>query len=324
LSGFGVLTLLGVGAITAGCSAQASAEFSNDGNGEPTSPGEDNGGETKFGGTDASAGLTAVVRGSPLCGVTDEKCDPDDDGLPKNNTNPPPANEPASPNPTTSVCAPPDAGTSSSSSGGTVSDASLLANACRVGKIANDGYAPVNCQLADRGGSDGAACQRGSDCAPGFECIDSDKGGVCRRYCCSGSCGDHTSQNGGPTFCDIQTQLDVSHKAPVCMPLKKCKLLRAGECTANETCAIVTEKGDTGCVPKGTVKAGGSCDEDHCASAAGTEELTCLGTPGDRRCYQLCRMDGSGIPCPADQRCATGAAFQDTSFGVCRTPPQAR
>jgi hypothetical protein len=304
--------------VVVGCGGSGAAEFGDDGVNEPTSPLE-NSEDPTFGGTDASPRPASVVRGSPLCRVTDDKCDPDDDGLPKNTTDPPPNPSNPPPNPTTAICGAPDAGGGGTTSSGGISDASTIANACRVGKV-NDGYSPLNCQLADRNGSDGVACQRGADCAPGFECVDSDKGGVCRRYCCSGSCGDYTSQNGGATFCDVQLGLDINpHKAPVCMPLKKCKLLRAGECVNTETCAVVTEKGDTGCVVKGDVKAGESCDDDHCAG-----DLTCLGTPGDRRCYKLCRIDGSGPECRTNERCATSAAFQDTSFGVCKVLPQAR
>ena len=75
--------------------------------------------------------------------------------------------------------------------------------------------------------------------------------------------------------------------------------------------AIVTEKGDTGCVASGTAKATDPCDEERCAAG-----LTCLGSYGDRRCYKLCRVEGSD--CAAGKTCATGAVFQDTSFGVCK------
>lgn len=161
-------------------------------------------------------------------------------------------------------------------------------------------------------GLDGVACQTGADCARGFDCVEGTKGNVCRRYCCAGSCGTNTSQNGGDTFCDVQKLVDPMAKGPVCMPLKRCTLLKAGECADNETCATVGE-GRTGCVAKGEAGIGKSCDEQHCAA-----ELTCIGVPGSRKCYQLCKVSASG--CPSNQMCKTSAAFSDSSFGVCTAP----
>jgi hypothetical protein len=95
------------------------------------------------------------------------------------------------------------------------------------------------------------------------------------------------------------------------MPLKTCKLLLDGQCGDKETCAIVTDKGDTGCVPKGNANVGDPCDQEHCAA-----DLTCLGSPGDRVCYKLCKTEGSD--CGPMQKCTTGSVFTDTSFGVCK------
>jgi hypothetical protein len=250
-------------------------------------------GETTFGNADASAVPTSPVRGSPLCGVTAGKCMPDDDG-----TRATWGAHCAEPLPEAGVAPNPDAST--------------IADGCRITKVQDGSYAPECSSDADRGGVDGVACEKGSDCAPGYDCIDGEKGAVCRRYCCSGSCATQLSQNGGPTFCDIQKLLEANpHKAPVCMPLKACKLLTAGECGDKETCAVVTEKGDTGCVAKGSAKAGEPCDEEHCNA-----DLTCLGSPGDRRCHKLCRFEGSD--CGRTQTCATGTVFGDTTFGVCK------
>jgi hypothetical protein len=97
----------------------------------------------------------------------------------------------------------------------------------------------------------------------------------------------------------------------VCMPIKKCKLLQADQCARNETCGVVTDMGDTGCVETGPAGAGSSCEGDHCAA-----NLTCLGSPGNRRCYALCRVGGT--TCPQGETCATSTLFEDPSFGVCR------
>ena len=235
---------------------------------------------------DAGAAGKDAKRGSPLCGVGTDHCTPDDDG-----TSPPASGV---------ACAtPPNAEVSEH-------------DGCRIGKT-NGSFVP-KCDKADPRGVDGVSCSSGSDCAPGFDCVEGEKGAVCRRYCCSGSCASQSSQNGGPTFCDIRKLVDPAldqHPAPVCMPIKTCKLLRDGDCGDRETCAIVTDTGDTGCVPKGNAKVGQLCDQEHCDSG-----LTCLGSPGDRRCYKLCRVEGAD--CAPMQTCTTGAIFQDTTFGVCK------
>jgi hypothetical protein len=190
---------------------------------------------------------------------------------------------------------------------------------CRL-RDDGEGYAPSCFRAgdsagADRRGIDGVTCKTGADCAPGFDCVDGEKGSVCRRYCCMGTCEGQSSLNGGPTFCDVQKLVDPApHLAPVCMPIKTCKLLVEGDCGPKETCAIVTEKGVTGCVPRGSAKAGDSCDEEHCSVG-----LTCLGIPGNRRCYKLCRMEGAGADyCPPTQTCVTASLFQDNTVGVCK------
>jgi hypothetical protein len=97
------------------------------------------------------------------------------------------------------------------------------------------------------------------------------------------------------------------------MPLKRCKLLGTGECAATETCAVVTESGDTGCIAIGDQQVGASCDDAHCAA-----DLTCLGQPGSRKCYKLCKVGGSD--CGSAQVCATSTSFKDPNFGICQKP----
>lgn len=230
----------------------------------------------------ATTSSAPTVRGNPLCGVTAGRCLPDDDGIQS------------------------DAGSAG---------ASDCTTGCRLGKSEANGYAPT-CfdDGADRRGADGATCQTGADCAPGFDCVEAAAGSVCRRYCCTGSCEGQTAQNGGATFCDIQKILDPDlHWAPVCMPIKSCKLLVPGDCGAHETCAVVTEKGVTGCVVQGSATEGESCDAAHCAVG-----LTCLGNPGDRRCYTLCRTEDPITDCKPTQSCTTGSVFQDNNIGVCK------
>jgi hypothetical protein len=186
---------------------------------------------------------------------------------------------------------------------------------CRIHRETVDTFAPRCLAInVDAAGGDGVACKTGTDCAAGFDCIVGENGTKqCRHYCCAGTCKGHESQSGGATFCDVQDLVDFNQKAPVCMPLKRCALLGTGECNANETCAVVTENGDTGCVAVGEKQVGASCDADHCAAG-----LTCLGTAGSRECFKLCRV--SSTDCGAAQICATSTVFKDPNFGICQKP----
>ncbi|MBX3187560.1 MAG: hypothetical protein KF819_11120 [Labilithrix sp.] len=233
----------------------------------------------------------ATYRGNPLCRVAPGECMPDDDGARVTN-----GAEPCTDTP--------DGG----SNEGT--------KACRLARKGAD-LAPT-CALDESGdGGDGAECETGSDCAPGFDCVVGATSKVCRHYCCAGTCEGRASQSGGETFCDVQRLVDVNSKAPVCMPLKECQLLATGKCAANESCAVVNADGDTGCVSIGERQVGDSCDDDHCAA-----NLTCLGQPGNRKCYKLCKV---GVPsgvgsCPSGQACKTSTVFSDPSYGICQKP----
>ncbi|MBX3219141.1 MAG: hypothetical protein KF795_01400 [Labilithrix sp.] len=279
------LVLVG-GVLLAACSsAEHSSAFRSGEASEQEAPA--GGGNTTFNPSDA--GATDKAANAGLCGVVTDNCSPDDDGR-------------STPPYGALACAtPPDDDTGAGGSLG-----------CRIAK--NGGGVAPKCDAADPRGVDGVSCSSGSECAPGFDCVESDKGAVCRRYCCAGSCASQSSQNGGPTFCDIRKLVDPSlaqHKAPVCMPIKTCKLLREDECGDKETCAVVNDGGDTGCVPTGNAKAGAMCNDEHCDRG-----LTCLGSPGDRRCYKLCRVEGAD--CGSGQTCITGSVFQDTTVGVCK------
>ena len=282
------------GGVGLACNSTSAASFDRAGEANEA-PAYGAGPSTSFNSSDGGDSEKGATSGSPLCGITAGQCLPDDDGQTSL------AHYDAS-----SCAEAPDADAGASDDG--------LTHACRIAE--RDGKYRPTCHegSANRSGVDGVSCTTGADCAPGFDCVDGEKGPVCRRYCCAGSCEGRASANGGATFCDVQTLVDYRHddvKAPVCMPVKKCKLLRAGECSESETCAVINERGDTGCVARGPAKAGESCDRAHCASG-----LTCLGSPGDRRCYKLCRVDGAD--CAPTQTCTTGSVFQDTTYGVCK------
>jgi hypothetical protein len=275
--------------LAVGCSDQTAASDSV----APGAPLQEDG--TSSGSTpkpiaDASSARGTPYHGNPLCLADEKTCMPDDDGYQHSLTN--------------VECAvlAPDAGDAQA--------ADFKAKGCRIYGDKDTKVGPI-CLDAAPNGRDGESCTQGSDCAPGFDCVAGDRGSTCRHYCCGGTCKGNLS-NGSATFCDVQSLIDVPQKAPVCMPLKRCsKLLGTGECATNESCTVVTESGDTGCVPIGDKEVGQSCDLSHCAA-----KLTCLGQPGARKCFKLCKVNASD--CPYGQTCVTSAAFQDGDFGICQ------
>lgn len=287
---FASALVLGAAVIAAGCSSQAEATSFQE---EPTKPLEDqnaSGGNPGLPTVDGGASKPVPYRGNPLCRVTTQ-CMPDDDGF-RTATR----------------------GTAACTESAVDAGAAETSKACRIARDESGVVAPTCRVDGDGHGGDGTTCTTGSDCGAGFDCVAGEKGSkTCRHYCCTGSCKMQPSQNGGTTFCDVQPLVDVNHKAPVCMPLKRCTLLGTGECSATESCAVVTESGDTGCVTIGDGQVGASCDEDHCAA-----KLTCLGQVGSRKCFKLCNV--SGNDCPSPQTCETSTVFKNPAYGICQKP----
>jgi len=187
--------------------------------------------------------------------------------------------------------------------------------ACRVqaaaGANTSSGQVAPVCAPAGAGG-DGSWCKTSSECAAAYDCVGA---GTCQRYCCAGNTECVASE-----FCDIQpTTQTTGIQIPVCMPIEPaggCALLASpSSCPATETCSVVRENGATSCVAVGGAKAGDECDQAHCADG-----LVCLGTPGQRRCYQLCHT-GNPAECSATQQqmCKGGQPlFPDPSIGICQ------
>ncbi len=291
--------LLGVSAaMAAGCSAQTADGAASETPTPPLNDDRNNAGFAPLPTVDASATQASPYRGNPLCyvGSDENDCMPDDDGYHQTTG--------------TLACAAPPADGGDAGAAGTSSNLG-----CRIGRSTATGEIATACgKINGDAGGDGTACETGADCAAGFDCIGGEKGTkACRHYCCAGTCKDRLSQNGGATFCDVQSLVDVNQSAPVCMPLKRCKLLGTGECALTETCAVVTESGDTGCVTVGEQQVGAPCDADHCAA-----DLTCLGKAGARKCFKLCKVNSND--CGAAQICATSTVFKDPNFGICQKP----
>lgn len=254
-----------------------------------------------FGGADA-ASTKSPYFGSPLCHATTHTCFPDlpsatdaDGGAPVD----------ASPTPLAMVCGNEaadggDAGTTAAA------DGAYPSVACRVRASGAATSAPA-CS-ASGGGLDGASCKSGADCSAGYDCTGA---GVCRKYCCAGECSG--KMNGSNNFfCDIVSLTEETTLVPACVPVKACTLLDPKGCgDPKETCSIVKDDGTTSCVAAGSAGQGDSCDEAHCAA-----NLVCLGQPGVRQCFQLCKMQES--TCPTGLTCKANALSHDPSVGICQ------
>jgi hypothetical protein len=183
--------------------------------------------------------------------------------------------------------------------------------ACRVAD--EEGGAGPMCTSAGIG-TDRSPCTTSENCGSGFECVGTAGGGQpgqCRHYCCGYACDDPS------TFCDIRATFDNAELVvPVCMPITPCKLLIDDvACGTDGSCAVVDEtQGTTSCVPIGPRTDGEECEYAHCAL-----NLTCLGTPGARKCHKLCHTDSTYNECPAGEVCkGNSTTFKDSlGIGIC-------
>jgi hypothetical protein len=237
----------------------------------------------------SDGGVSVPSSSNPLCNVAIQ------------NAQGRPCNPDVTAQPSGQWCQVPDSGVldaSASQDGGIVL-------ACHV--IERNNTRTQTCSIGGSGG-DGDSCQTGDDCAPTFECVGMP--GRCRHYCCDGdkSC----SSSAAASFCDIQTTAQSNLNVPVCSPVSGCNLLTPNACLAGETCAIVKDDGTTSCVAIGAAAAGQGCDSVNCS-----EGLTCIGKPGARLCYTLCRLEYPE-DCATGKKCKGSAAlFVDPQFGIC-------
>jgi hypothetical protein len=293
------VALLGAAAVGTGCASITSTPTGNADAGDPplvesdadTSSAD---GGAGFGSADAST--KSPFTGSPLCHATPATCFPD---LPSSTTAD--AGVDASLAPTAMVCGATEPG----DAGAAAADGAYPAVACRVRASAPDVSSPT-CSASGAGG-EGASCKTGAECGPGYDCVGN---GVCRKYCCAGECSG--KMNGSNNFfCDIQSLTEESTLVPACVPVKACTLLDPKSCSDKETCAIVKDDGTTSCVLAGSAGQGESCDQAHCSAG-----LVCLGQPGVRQCFQLCKMQET--TCPASLTCKANALSHDPAVGICQ------
>ena len=276
------LPSLFVVAILSACGAASESADISRGLPDPTSPTivpAPEGGPRDAGGA-ADAAVKATV-GSPLCRRTASDCNPDD-GY-------------------SSSCTVADAG-----------DAESDPQSCRVSRTL--GSSPV-CAPSGKG-VDGDVCSSPSECAAGFDCVDSGANQLrCRHYCCEESCS-APGANNRKMYCGIGTAMGT--KIPVCMPVTSCALMTAGSCQSFETCSIVRDDGTTSCIQVGPQRVGEACDRDNCAAG-----LACIGSAGAQKCYKLCR-ESAAEDCESGERCVGGPPlFKDGGFGLCVGTPSA-
>jgi hypothetical protein len=210
------------------------------------------------------------------------------------------------------ACALQDGGTAVSDGGSNGGGTDL---ACRVLQTGND-PAVVECTTAGSHG-DGASCNTGADCAPGYECVGTP--GACHHYCCDDTActtlGVYMNEP-GRYFCDVQPETaSPSTNVPVCMLAQPCDLLQ-NMCGDGMTCTLVdpSKSDTTSCVSVGTAKEGESCEVDHCGA-----DMVCLGSIGSRTCHQLCSPGDTTHACAYGQQCFTQwPSLQKLNVGICQ------
>jgi hypothetical protein len=183
--------------------------------------------------------------------------------------------------------------------------------ACHVALSPSGGVAPV-CMPE---GTATGTCTASAQCMAGHECVGdgTNLDAQCRHYCCEPDACDVT------TFCDVQPIVGTTGTmVPVCMPLANCELLSVNptQCLGGQ-CGIALDGKAleiTTCLDIGPRGVGEDCETDHCA-----KDLSCLGAPGARKCFQLCdNSGGSKHLCPMGQTCqSSGTTFKGGSVGIC-------
>jgi len=177
------------------------------------------------------------------------------------------------------------------------------AAACRVTRNDMTEKLQASCEGIGQAG-EGAACSQSNECAAELDCVGATTGssGVCRRYCCTGSC------SGTDSFCDIEPVLNTGTLIPVCTSGPPCTLLGNG-CPTGEYCTVVNAgMGQTACVVPGTETVGADCTAGKCG-----KDLACI----ENTCKALCDVHDA-TSCPSGQVCMPLLAFGE-NVGVCAT-----
>lgn len=158
-------------------------------------------------------------------------------------------------------------------------------SACRV---VDDGTAIASVCAPAGTADEKAFCSTDADCKPGFACAGHGAQGQCFAYCCDAI----SASDGCPSgrYCtSLASFANPAQQVPICALLDECTLLASPDgCVTGSTCTVVTNAGDTACVPVGTGTEGGACP---CAAG-----YVCTGASTARACRKLCRVDGDCAP----------------------------
>jgi hypothetical protein len=255
-------------------------------------------------GADSGAGYidagANTAEGNPLCGITDTTCDPDVPACQLMVDGAAPVCEPAS------VCDP-------TTDGAANANVMYQTVACRPSVSTSTTMASATCAPIGQQ-TEGQKCEASSDCAAGLECVTNpeEQAGVCRHYCCAGTCG---KDEGDSAFCDIETIYGSTQLVPVCTRATSCSPLSTAtgsdSCPTGQTCTIVEESSGqaTACVTPGNAGVGQDCRTQNCMTG-----LACI----NQICQELCEPAASSSPCPGGQMCESLVSIGD-GLGVCVT-----
>ena len=182
--------------------------------------------------------------------------------------------------------------------------------ACRPGS--------AQCSLAGTGLA-GDSCASDASCSAGHLCVQdntveidssSESVGRCRRVCCSGVDACDASE-----ACIGRKQANWGGSVPVCEPIRNCQLSSSvscansqfgceqQECGLGDTCSVVSEMGETSCIPAGQGR-----NNDACPCQAG---YFC--SASSNSCVPMCEL--SKDEC-GDGKCQSVSNFPE-GWGLC-------
>ena len=148
-------------------------------------------------------------------------------------------------------------------------------------------------------GGVGDACTTANDCEPGLGCMLTASGGLCRTYCCGGSCSDDATCLTRPAATDVG-----SFKVPFCVPPDECDLSDSDAICLPDSSCTLDRRGATLCSPPGS-----GTEDEACPCADG---FFCA--PATDTCRRYCRTDEPS-DCPIGL-CQGHPSFPE-GYGIC-------
>jgi hypothetical protein len=149
-----------------------------------------------------------------------------------------------------------------------------------------------------------------NDCAPGYACGNLGNGDICYKTCDLANdqqCGAVTGMS-TDYVCTGFTIMNMSSIVGFCVGQDLCNPAEgAAGCPQGETCSIVSQQGETGCLPQGNAMLGMPCTpQNNCMSGG-----ICLDVGSGSQCYAGCDPQNM---CAGGFRCQ---GLQGFNWGVC-------